>query len=137
MEFKDKVKYVRKQLHLTQTELATQCGLDFTTINKWENGINSPQLIKSQIFFDFCKAHGIDFDEIESSTAKSKPHVEKADAELKGDFTMAKFLKQFIDCHRVSGASDEWLDGWRSAITWCKERIDEFYAEYASNKKGK
>lgn len=64
MEFKDKVKYVRKQLKLTQVELAKQLGVDFSTINKWENGVYQPQLKKENEFNQFCKNHNLDFDEL-------------------------------------------------------------------------
>lgn len=128
MEFKDKVKYVRAQLSLTQKELANLIGVDYCTVNKWENGSN-PQILKSQKFYQFSKSRGIDFDKFEIITAKPKPHVEKVNAKLRGDYTMSKFLKQFIDCYRVSGASDDWLAGWSAGIAWCKERIDEVFKE--------
>lgn len=126
MEFKDKVKYVREQLHITQKELAILIGVDYCTVNKWENGVNAPQMKKVKGFYKLCKDYCINFSNLES-TAVNGPHVEKVNTELKGENTMAKFLKQFIDCHRVSGASDEWLAGWAAGVSWCKDRIDEFF----------
>ena len=42
MEFKDKLKKYRKENNLTQTELAKKLGIDFTTVNRLENGHFNP-----------------------------------------------------------------------------------------------
>ncbi len=42
MEFKDKLKKYRKDNNLTQTELAHKLGIDFTTVNRLENGHFNP-----------------------------------------------------------------------------------------------
>ena len=39
MEFKDKVKFVREKLCLSQQDLAKAAGISFNTINRWENGL--------------------------------------------------------------------------------------------------
>ena len=38
MTFGEMVKYARKQLSMTQTELAKALGVSFATVNRWENG---------------------------------------------------------------------------------------------------
>lgn len=35
----EKIKYYRKLLHMTQTELAERCGVQKAAISKWEHGI--------------------------------------------------------------------------------------------------
>lgn len=70
MEFKDEIKYVRKRLNLTQIELAKALNIDFSTINKWENGLYQPQLKNKQAFYQFCKSNDIDFNELSELTAK-------------------------------------------------------------------
>lgn len=72
MDFKDKVKYIRQRLNLSQKDLALQLGLDYCTINKWEKGACAPQINKEQIFYRFCKEHGIDFAKSSEVTEKLK-----------------------------------------------------------------
>lgn len=40
MQFKDKLKFVRAELLITQSELAKELGVSFCTINRLENGKN-------------------------------------------------------------------------------------------------
>ncbi len=78
MEFKDKVKYVRQRLNLSQNELALMLGVDYCTVNKWEKGVYKPQPEKERIFSVFCKEHNIDFDELSSAADE----LEKLNCEL-------------------------------------------------------
>ena len=49
------IKEVRRQLGLSQEELAHELGVSFTTINRWENGKTSPfKLARAQIKI-FCE----------------------------------------------------------------------------------
>ena len=50
-----KLKAKRKELKLSQEELARIIGVDQKTISHWENGINEPQLNKLRIFCDNFK----------------------------------------------------------------------------------
>ncbi len=50
-----KLKTKRKELKLSQDELASIIGVDQKTISHWENGINEPQLNKLRIFCDNFK----------------------------------------------------------------------------------
>lgn len=50
-----KLKSKRKELKLSQEELARIIGVDQKTISHWENGINEPQLNKLRIFCDNFK----------------------------------------------------------------------------------
>lgn len=54
MEFKDKVKYVRKKLFLSQEMLAKELGVAFATVNRWEAGHCSPNYRAQKAFHDFC-----------------------------------------------------------------------------------
>ena len=51
----EKLKNKRKELRLSQGELAKIIGVDQKTISHWENGINEPQLNKLRIFCDNFK----------------------------------------------------------------------------------
>lgn len=61
MEFKDKVKYVREKLCLSQQDLAKATGISFNTINRWENGIRKPTYVLQRKFNEFCDANNIKF----------------------------------------------------------------------------
>ena len=63
MEFKDKVKAVRAQLFITQTQLGKELGCTMATVNRWENGKKPPSFILQAKFEKFCKDKGITFEE--------------------------------------------------------------------------
>jgi ribosome-binding protein aMBF1 (putative translation factor) len=60
MNFTNMVKKVRKQLGMSQQQLAGALNVSFSTINRWENGhaVPSPLAVKS--FIDFCDGNLID-----------------------------------------------------------------------------
>jgi len=44
------VKEIRRQLSISQEDLARQLGVSFATVNRWENGMANPsKLAKAQI----------------------------------------------------------------------------------------
>lgn len=60
MEFKDKVKYVRKNYYFSQEMMAKELGVAFATVNRWESGKCKPNYASQRAFAEFCKAHGVD-----------------------------------------------------------------------------
>lgn len=62
MEFKDKVKVVRKRLFITQEQLGKELGCTRQTVNKWEDGTMSPSFILEAKFEKFCEDKNIKFD---------------------------------------------------------------------------
>ena len=64
MNLQEKVKYVRKQLLLTQSELAKRSGISLITITRWENQDNiKPQIVSYAKFLKFCEQNEIVFDD--------------------------------------------------------------------------
>ena len=63
MEFKDKIKFVRHKLLLSQAEFAKVLGVAFSTINEWENGIRKPNYSMQRKFAEFCEDNKIVFDD--------------------------------------------------------------------------
>ncbi len=53
--FSEQVKDARKQLKLTQEELAHELGVSFATINRWENAKTTPFKLARKQFEAFCK----------------------------------------------------------------------------------
>ena len=49
------VKEVRRQLRLSQEELAHALGVSFATVNRWENGKTRPSKLALNQFRTFCE----------------------------------------------------------------------------------
>lgn len=62
MEFKDKVKCVRKKLYMTQDMLAQELGVAFATVNRWETGRCKPNLRAQTLFKNFCDRRSVELD---------------------------------------------------------------------------
>ncbi|GAB4346240.1 MAG: hypothetical protein Kow0089_23570 [Desulfobulbaceae bacterium] len=52
--FPETVKEVRRQLALSQEELAHALGVSFATVNRWENGKTLPSKLAMKQFAAFC-----------------------------------------------------------------------------------
>lgn len=65
MEFPEIVRFVRKQLGLSQKQLAQALNISFATINRWENGHVEPSNLAKKIFYEFCENNFIDVNSLE------------------------------------------------------------------------
>lgn len=61
MTFGEMVKHARKQLGMTQIELANALGVSFATVNRWENGQVNPSSLAQKAFEEFCENSFIKF----------------------------------------------------------------------------
>ena len=69
MEFKDKVKLVRKNIAMmSQEAMAQELGVAFATVNRWESGKCKPNYSAQRAFAEFCKRRNIDLDALEKSS---------------------------------------------------------------------
>jgi len=62
MDFSQKLRYARKQLNISQEDLARALNVSYTTVNRWENSKNKPVRMARVAFDEFCKTHKISFD---------------------------------------------------------------------------
>ena len=53
--FPELVKKVRRQLGLSQEELAHALGVSFATVNRWENGKTMPSKMAKIVWKQFCQ----------------------------------------------------------------------------------
>ncbi|MFH1674384.1 MAG: helix-turn-helix transcriptional regulator [Pseudomonadota bacterium] len=53
--FPELVKDVRRQLGISQEDLAHELGVSFATINRWENGKTTPFKLARVHFAAFCE----------------------------------------------------------------------------------
>lgn len=60
MTFGKEVKTVRKELSLTQREMAAALGVSYATVNRWENGQVNPSALAQIAFRDFCDSSFIE-----------------------------------------------------------------------------
>jgi transcriptional regulator with XRE-family HTH domain len=60
MEFPEFVKSVRTNLKFSQHQLASALNVNFTTINRWENGHVMPSNLALKSFYEFCQNNFID-----------------------------------------------------------------------------
>lgn len=60
MEFCTIVKRIRKELGLSQEQLARELGISFSTVNRWENRKSHPSQMAKELFYSFCKDKNID-----------------------------------------------------------------------------
>lgn len=74
--FPETVKEVRRQLALSQEELAHALGVSFATVNRWENGKTVPSKLAQRQFEQFCKQK-----KIGHTTAKSHDKSRQDQAE--------------------------------------------------------
>ena len=54
-DFPALVKQVRRQLSLSQEDLARHLGVSYTTVNRWENGQSRPSKLAKAQFNAFCR----------------------------------------------------------------------------------
>jgi len=55
MDFAQTVKEIRTQLNMSQEHLARELHVSFATVNRWENGKNSPNMLAKKALYDICK----------------------------------------------------------------------------------
>lgn len=60
MDFSEFVISVRRQMKLSQAQLAEAINVSYTTINRWENGRVVPSNLASKSFYDFCENNFIE-----------------------------------------------------------------------------
>jgi DNA-binding transcriptional regulator YiaG len=61
MPFAEKIKFVRAELLVSQTELAKMIGVSFSTVNRWESGKLKPTFLSEKKFEKFCSKNKITF----------------------------------------------------------------------------
>ena len=53
------IKQIRTYLNISQTELAEQLNVTFTTVNRWENGRAVPNKLAQAQLYDLCKSKAV------------------------------------------------------------------------------
>jgi len=59
MTFDEILKNIRKELNITQEELARDLNVSFSTLSRWENGHNSPSKLARMRIAEYCTRKSI------------------------------------------------------------------------------
>ena len=62
MSFDEILKNIRKELNITQEQLARDLNVSFSTLNRWENGRNIPSRLARMRLFEYCTEKDISSD---------------------------------------------------------------------------
>lgn len=54
------IKAIRKELNITQEQLAHELNISFSTINRWENSHTSPSRLAKMRLLEFCDRKSVD-----------------------------------------------------------------------------
>lgn len=63
MEYSERIKRIRNDLLVTQTELAEMLGVTFATINRWERGHHEPSIKQKRAIRDLCRKKKIPYED--------------------------------------------------------------------------
>ena len=61
------IKKIRQKSFMTQEEFASELGVAFSTVNRWENGKTIPNMTAMKQLKFFCEKNNIPFDEVEQA----------------------------------------------------------------------
>lgn len=51
------IKDIRIKLGMSQQQLAKALNVNYTTVNRWENGKSEPSNLAQRTFFEFCEGN--------------------------------------------------------------------------------
>lgn len=106
MEFKDRLSKLRKELGLTQEDLAKKIGYTRTAISAWEIGRNEPSysdIVKIADFFNVSLDYLLGKSDIRNSKTEISDiymHLAKEAQELKLDQDDVDFILDFYKKHK-------------------------------------
>lgn len=60
MELTEVIKIIRKELNVTQEQLAQELNISFSTVSRWENGKTGLSKLAKLRLEEYCKSKDID-----------------------------------------------------------------------------
>jgi DNA-binding transcriptional regulator YiaG len=67
MDLSNEIKKIRQKSFMTQEEFASEFGVAFSTINRWENGKTVPNMKAMKQMKDYCEKNGFSVGELEKA----------------------------------------------------------------------
>lgn len=59
MSYGEYIKTVRKELKISQEQLARLLNVSFSTVNRWENGKSVPSQMAQELLRQLCESRGL------------------------------------------------------------------------------
>ena len=59
MPIEEILKLIRKELNISQEQLARELNISYTTINRWENSHRTPGRLAKMRLLEFCVLRGV------------------------------------------------------------------------------
>lgn len=76
MEFSVAIKTVRQNSYMSQQEFASELGISFSTVNRWETGKAIPNYQTMKRLLEYCKRMGLQYETIEKAWKETKNGVD-------------------------------------------------------------
>ncbi len=77
MSFAEAIKEIRQSCYLSQQSFADELGVSFSTVNRWEKARAIPNYQTMKRLVTYCKAVGVNCDEIEAVWKKQKTIIDQ------------------------------------------------------------
>lgn len=61
MTFADAILKLRSERRMSQTQLAKELGVSYTSVNRWENGRSLPTKMMLLVICRYCEEHHLEF----------------------------------------------------------------------------
>lgn len=61
MTFADAILKLRSERRMSQTQLAKELGVSYTSVNRWENGRSLPTKMMLLVIRRYCEEHHLEF----------------------------------------------------------------------------
>lgn len=76
MEFSVAIKTFRQNSYMSQQEFASELGISFSTVNRWETGKAIPNYQTMKRLLEYCKRMGLQYENIEKAWKETKNGVD-------------------------------------------------------------
>ena len=68
-QMSDLVRALRRELKMTQEELAHELGITVGTVNRWENGRFRPSKLARATILEFAQRHGLSIEALQDASS--------------------------------------------------------------------
>ena len=72
IDYSKLLKLIRKELIISQTDLANLLGVSFASVNRWENKKTEPTLSAKRAIKTLCNKYNIHMEETENDNSKKE-----------------------------------------------------------------
>jgi len=92
----DTLRAIRASLDLTQEQLADRLGVSFTTVNRWEGGVNQPQKAAREAIATLAEEAGVDGETSAGGSETAAAKITRRRAKKRADTPSTKPMEQML-----------------------------------------